>query len=346
MTKDKLVEALTAKLSVSRRTLKGYAQSKYITELLHQYTSFLPLATPRNIRCWHLIYNVQEVPRCLQCNLGYPKFNNNKWGYLDYCSVKCQRNSDIVKSKLRTSLEEKYGEGVTNPFMSEVVKDKIKARMTQRFGVDHNFKRKDIVKERIQEKYGVDHYSQTDEFKEKYKRSIRIKHGVDHYSQTSEFIQKCRSTWQKSLGVDHPMHDANIASTVLSKLHKTKKFVTPTGKTLILQGYEPYAYCSLLEDHDEDDIVTGKKEIELYTGKIYYIDSVGKIRRYFPDFYIISVNKIIEVKSSWTFNRNGKIQDTDNINLMKRDACLKMNFKFEFMIVEKELIKKFSSIVD
>jgi hypothetical protein len=229
--------------------------------------------------------------------------------------------------------------------MSDLVKDKIKTKMTQKFGVDHNFKRKDLIKERIQEKYGVDHYSQTEEFKEKYKRSIRTKHGVDHYSQTSEFNQKCRSTWQKSLGVDHPMHDANIANTVLSKLHKTKNFITPSGKTLILQGYEPYAYCALLEDYNEADIVSGKKEIECYTGKIYYIDNFGKKRRYFPDFYIISVNKIIEVKSSWTFNRNGKIHDTDNINLMKRDACLKMNYEFEFMFVEKELIKKFSSDV-
>ena len=346
MTKDELVFTLKEKLLTSRRALKGYAQSRKVTELLRLYTPFLNLDTPNNIRCWHLIYNVDEIPICAYCRVSSPKFNNNKWGYLDYCSVKCQRNSPIVKQKLAEAIEKKYGEGITNPFMSQTVKDDIRKKMLSKFGVDHNFKRKDLIITSMRSRYGVNHYSQTSDFKEKYTQTIVEKYGVEHYSQTQEFLEKCKLTWKSTLGVDHPMHDPEIADRVLSKLHKMKKVVLPNGKIASLQGYEPYALSILYRTHDINDIVIGKKQIESHVGKILYTDFSGKIRQYYPDFYIISSNTIIEVKSTWTYDKNGNVQNDKNINLLKKDACLKLGFMFSFIIVDKLMIEDIKKCQD
>jgi hypothetical protein len=48
---------------------------------------------------------------------------------------------------------------------------------------------------------------------------------------------------------------------------------------------------------------------------------------YYPDLYIISENKIIEVKSEYTFKINEKK------NLAKEKVCLQQGFKFEFYIL-------------
>ena len=52
-------------------------------------------------------------------------------------------------------------------------------------------------------------------------------------------------------------------------------------------------------------------------------------RIYYSDIYIKKENKIIEVKSEWTFKINKKK------NLLKKEACLKAGYKFEFWIFDK-----------
>ena len=187
MEREEFVKALASRLEISRRSLKGFVQSRANTELLKLYTPFLDEKTPKNIRCWHLIYNVKDKQLCKTCKNKTTKFNNNKWGYLDYCSVKCQRNSDAVKEKLKQSLENKYGKGIVNPFMSQEVKDTTKKKLIEKYGVDHNFKRKDLIREAIQKKYGVSHFSRTPEFRERYSRTMLENYGVSHFSQNLEF---------------------------------------------------------------------------------------------------------------------------------------------------------------
>lgn len=58
-------------------------------------------------------------------------------------------------------------------------------------------------------------------------------------------------------------------------------------------------------------------------------DNESNLHRYYPDIYIQSLNKIIEVKSTYTY----KI-DFDK-NLKKAKACKSLGFNFAFMIVDK-----------
>jgi hypothetical protein len=137
----------------------------------------------------------------------------------------------------------------------------------------------------------------------------------------------------KRFGVDHPMKDPDHLEKVLRKIHAFKDVSLPSGKVVKLQGYEPEALLRLLLTIPEDDIVIGKKKIRDEIGEIEYFDLTGQKRIYFPDFYIKSQGKVIEVKSTWTYDRNGRIPPDRNINLLKREACWRLGLDFEFMII-------------
>jgi hypothetical protein len=96
---------------------------------------------------------------------------------------------------------------------------------------------------------------------------------------------------------------------------------------------EPEALLTLLEAFSEDDIIIGKRKIKEEIGQIEYVDFTGKKRFYFPDFYIRSCRKVIEVKSTWTYDKNGKLPLEKNVNFLKKEACLLRGLDFEFIII-------------
>jgi len=106
-----------------------------------------------------------------------------------------------------------------------------------------------------------------------------------------------------------------------------KEYVLPSGKITKVQGYEPQALDILLRTHSEEDLILGAANIREKIGMIMYTDNDGKQHRYFPDIYISSINKIIEVKSEWTY----KIQK--DVNELKKNACIEAGLDFAFMII-------------
>jgi hypothetical protein len=112
--------------------------------------------------------------------------------------------------------------------------------------------------------------------------------------------------------------------------HRTKKYILPSGKQISYQGYENIAIISLLEKYKENEFETqGGKNIPT----IWY-EQEGVRRRYYPDIYIPKEHKIIEVKSSYTYER---FLDK---NILKKEACIKNGYNFEFWICSnKELLE-------
>jgi hypothetical protein len=106
-----------------------------------------------------------------------------------------------------------------------------------------------------------------------------------------------------------------------------KDYVFPSGKIVKVQGYEPQALDVLLKIYSEEDLILGAANIREKIGVIMYIDNNGNQHRYFPDIYISSINKIIEVKSEWTY----KIQK--DVNELKKNACIEAGLDFAFMII-------------
>jgi hypothetical protein len=113
--------------------------------------------------------------------------------------------------------------------------------------------------------------------------------------------------------------------------YKKKIYVFPSGRIEKIQGYEGFAINDLLiSGYKEEDIVISNSDIEEYTGKIWYNDSENKKRKYYPDIYIISENKIIEVKSYYTYD------SAFSINMRKKNSCLALGLNFEFWIYDEK----------
>jgi hypothetical protein len=109
-----------------------------------------------------------------------------------------------------------------------------------------------------------------------------------------------------------------------------KDYILPSNKIVAVQGYENIALDELFlnNNYKEDDIITDRKDMPVIK---YYLN--GTIHQYFPDIMILSENKIIEVKSTYTY----KLHLIKNI--MKALATRKAGFSFEFWIYNNNKIK-------
>jgi hypothetical protein len=120
----------------------------------------------------------------------------------------------------------------------------------------------------------------------------------------------------------------------ISNSFLSKKYELPSKKIIYLQGYEPFALDILLKEYKEDDIVcNNKKEIP----NLFWFDSENKKHIHFVDFYIKSINKCIEIKSTYTFNIA-----TENI-LLKQKYAKNLGYNYEIWIMSEKgkLINKY-----
>lgn len=97
----------------------------------------------------------------------------------------------------------------------------------------------------------------------------------------------------------------------------------PSGEIRKVQGYEPFALDKLIKTNSETDILTNRKDVP----RISY--TIGdKIHYYFPDIYIPSENRIIEVKSTWTYKcKEDNIQE-------KKKATEKAGYNYEIWVYD------------
>ena len=90
------------------------------------------------------------------------------------------------------------------------------------------------------------------------------------------------------------------------------------------QGYEDVAWRVLLSTLKETEITNDHKRIPTF---IYEWE--GKTHRYYPDLYVETQRRIIEVKSTYTYRTElGK-------NRAKRDQVMADGYTFEFWICSK-----------
>jgi hypothetical protein len=94
------------------------------------------------------------------------------------------------------------------------------------------------------------------------------------------------------------------------------------NKNIKVQGYERFVIPELLKKYKREDIEIG---FEIPFSPIKY-KFKGLTKDYFPDIFIKPENKIIEVKSSYTYDCD------EEKNLAKKEACIELGFNFEFHI--------------
>ena len=108
---------------------------------------------------------------------------------------------------------------------------------------------------------------------------------------------------------------------------KRKSYILPSGQEIFIQGYEYKFLNEYFENGGlESNILIKTNDINDKVGAFWYNTNDGKEHRYFPDFYIINENKIIEVKTTYTYKK--ELEE----NLLKQQACLDKGLNFEFKI--------------
>jgi len=254
-------------------------------------------------------------------------FYNFVRGYRDTCCKKCA--NEFRFSQIKKVFKNKYG----TEFIFSVPEIILKGENTRLELYGHKNPAHGTneikVKKTMTEKYGSYNYGGSDrhkkEMKENWKKytteekqNIKIKKEetcIERYGIKSMLCdQKEKEEGMiKKYGVKHAMHNAVIYDKNFKSQINVKKF---KDTNLWYQG--SYELDFLEKYYDKyQDIKRGPYIKYLYKGekKIYH-----------PDFYIPSLNLIVEIKSSYYFKRDKYI-----IN-KKKEACLNAGYKWKIII--------------
>jgi hypothetical protein len=242
-----------------------------------------------------------------------------------------------VKEKAKQTLKEKYG--VEHSSQIETHKEKVRITSLKKYGVEHPMMSLDVQAARVAtnlQKYGASSPRQNATIKEKAKQTCVERYGVSHPMQVKEFKEKARKTTienndptvmraksietsLKRYGVPHTSQSPEIMEKIQKNSKCYKDYTMPSGTIRRVQGYEPFALNDLLKTYTEEQIMTDRKDVP----RIEYTIN-DRNHYYFPDIYIPHENKIIEVKSTWTYACK-----QDNIHV-KKEACEAQGYAFEF----------------
>ena len=231
-----------------------------------------------------------------------------------------------VKEKSRITNLEKYG--FENPLQREEIKEKCKKTNLEKYGVEYASQSEEIqnkIKKNTLEKYGVEHFTHTNIMKEKTIKTNLEKYGVEHNSQRQEIQNKIKKTNLEKYGVESCMQNPEIMEKNIKMSYYLKEYTLPSGNIIKIQGYEHFALNELLKNINENDIITGCKNVPT----IWYNDESGKKHRHFVDIFIPSQNKCIEVKSTWTFKKQKEIV------LLKKMAAKELGYLYEIWVYDK-----------
>jgi len=175
-------------------------------------------------------------------------------------------------------------------------------------------------------KYGCINTGSVQEVKDKIKETYKEKFGC-HPKQTKEVQDKWKSTCMKLYG-GHPNQNKEVQAKSEATSYKFRDYMMPSGEIVKVQGYENIALDELVQKYEEEDIVIGRSNIPTIE---YHINDIKHV--YFPDFFIKSENKVIEVKSEWTIQlRRGNVQE-------KGLATIKAGYKYEIWIYNDKKVK-------
>ena len=170
--------------------------------------------------------------------------------------------------------------------------------------------------------------NQTDESRQKGVDTSMEKYGVPSPNMAESVKQKKICTSLENWGVEHPAQSQEVMERTQKNAKKYKKFVMPSGDIRIVQGYEPFALADLLKIYTEEQIKTDRKDVPRIQ---YEVDGVNKY--HFPDIFIPHEKKIVEVKSTWTYNCK-----TDNIQV-KKNAAEEQGFLYEIWRYDNKGLK-------
>lgn len=215
-----------------------------------------------------------------------------KYGDENYCNREQQNKT----------LYEKYGVNYFNELNS-----KLTHKFEEKYGVSHPLKLKefrDKLKETTIEKYGVENISQDESAKNKKNKTIKERFGVDNISQNEEIKQRKKDTSLKNFGVEHHLKDGEMFLKHQKSMYNVNRY---KDTEIYYNGsYEKY----FLELMEEKGFIS-----EISNGNSFEYEWNGEKHTYHVDFCFRG--KQIEIKSGWTYNKNGTDMELQSLNESK-----------------------------
>jgi hypothetical protein len=229
----------------------------------------------------------------------------------------CTKHNKKIRTKL-TNLN-KYG--VEYILQNKEIKEKIIANNMRRYGVENVSQINEIKnkkKELSLSKYGVEYPLQHSDVIKKREETNKIRYGAENQFQLDYIKNKIKNTNIIKYGVEYASQNPDIQEKIKINGKKYKNYMMPSGSIRKVQGYEPFALDILMQEYNEDQVKTDRKDVPRIS---YQVDNKNKY--YFPDIFIPHENRIIEIKSTWTYKCK-----QDNIQ-QKKKACIDQGYKYE-----------------
>jgi len=276
-----------------------------------------------NVKCF--TYLIKRNTLCKRC-VTIESLPKMKATMLEKYGVEHPSQSQEIKDKILNGYIAKYG--VTNPSKLQEVKDKQKKTNLERYGVEyivHNESSKEKMINTNLEKYGFACCLQNKEIRELVKNTNLKKYGLENAGKHPDSQEKMKQTMFMKYGVEYPLQNQEVAYKSFKSCFRKKIYISLSGKEIQCQGYEPFALDDLIKNINEDDIITGCKNVPT----IWYYDTNGKKHRHYVDIFIPSQNKCIEVKSPWTVKKSKGIFE-------KQEAGKKLGYEYEIWVYDSK----------
>lgn len=274
---------------------------------------------------------------CKICNSPTKFVSFGKGGYNDTCCE--EHHLKLTIDKLHKGCIKKYN--TDNPMKSNYFVEKRKINNISKYNVDHPMKlslnKNKLIKTNIEKynckcplqnekvnektiltnniKFGVDHHMKNDTIKNKQSNTNIKLYGVKCVLERQDIKNNVKNNNMLNHGVEHHMQRKEIFDKQQHNSFKYKKF-----KDTELMYQSSYEYDFLEKYYNNfPDIQRG------YSIKYKYYD---KNKIYYPDFYIPSLNLIVEIKNGFLLKRDQfKIE-------CKEKSTIKLGYNY-ILIVDK-----------
>lgn len=215
--------------------------------------------------------------------------------------------------------------GIENVNKLEKFKEKGKQTKKERYGSE-NYNNQEKNKETCLKRYRVENVFQSEEKKIKIKQSTKIKYGTENNMQSEKGKEEFKESMLKNHGIEWPMQSREIhekqqkSALLLKHFRDTNLWYRGSYELDFLEKY--YTIFS--------DMINNKTIKYLFEEKLHY---------YFPDFFIPSLNLIVEIKNSHL------LELQKNKIIAKEKATKEQGYNY-ILIVDKDYTKFQSFLVN
>jgi hypothetical protein len=178
------------------------------------------------------------------------------------------------------------------------------------------YKHTDKIKEKVKitclDKYGVDSYSKTIEYKDRIKKTCLNKYGVENVFQLNDVKDKIKNTCLKKYGVDNPSKSNDIKikkektclinNNVKSPYQNKDIFNKSLKSGLKIKTYEN-SELYYQGSYEKDFLDRYYNKVIIKNGLSIKYQNNNSEKYYHTDFYLPDYDLIIEIKSTYWYNK-------------------------------------------